>query len=110
MDAGERTQRGVRVLGDLGVAGPGARPIGGPTQRRAFVVLVAHRNQTTTIDQLVEACWPGGDAPKRAEHNARTYVHRLRTALGEHDDRIASPPWSCTTIRTSRSRLRTPMS
>lgn len=76
------------MLGDLAVAGPGARPLGGPTLRLAFAVIVAHRNETTTIDQLVDACWPDGETPKRAEHNVRTYVHRLRTALGEHNDRI----------------------
>jgi DNA-binding SARP family transcriptional activator/WD40 repeat protein/type II secretory pathway predicted ATPase ExeA len=84
----EMTGLQVRVLGDIAVTGSGARSVAGPTQRRVLALLTARRNEITTIDQLVDACWPDGDVPERAEHNIRTYVHRLRGALGEHDERI----------------------
>ena len=40
------------------------------------------------VDRLVDAVWPDGDAPERADRNVRTYVHRLRSALGDDGDRI----------------------
>jgi serine/threonine protein kinase/WD40 repeat protein len=80
----------VRVLGDIAVAGPGARALTGPAQRRTFALLIANRGETVSVDRLVDACWPHGDAPEQARHNMRTYVHRIRSALGDHDDRITT--------------------
>ena len=45
--------------------------------------------EVVSLDRLVEINWPGDDAPVRAEHNVRSYVHRLRVSLGsELADRI----------------------
>ena len=81
----------VRVLGHV-AAGNGARThaLGGPTQRRVFAALVARRREVVDVSALVDVCWPGAPAPDRAEHNIRTYVHRLRNALQEDGERLAT--------------------
>ena len=78
----------VRVLGQIEAGQKPSRSLGGPTQRRVFAALVARRNEFVSVGELVEICWPEDDTPGRAEHNIRTYVHRLRAALGEDGDRI----------------------
>ncbi len=77
----------VRVLGAIEVLDPAVVALGGPTQRRVFAQLAAGGGRVVSVDQLIDAVWPDG-APKRAEHNVRSYVHRLRTALGEFGGRI----------------------
>ena len=78
----------VTVLGAIGVEIDVEINLGGPTQRRTLAMLVLRANQAVSLDQLVDAMWPDGDAPDRAEHNVRTYVHRLRGALRRVGDRI----------------------
>lgn len=80
----------VRVLGQIeAVDDVGAPyPIGGPTQRRVLAALSLRRNEAVSVPYLVDAVWPDHDVPARAEHNIRTYVHRLRTALDGHGDRL----------------------
>ncbi len=81
----------VRVLGHV-EAGNGARTyaLGGPTQRRVFAALVARRREVVDVSALVEVCWPTEAPPDRSEHNIRTYVHRLRNALQEDGERLAT--------------------
>ncbi|MEM7272728.1 MAG: BTAD domain-containing putative transcriptional regulator [Actinomycetota bacterium] len=71
----------IRLLGSVEVDG-GAVPIGGRTQQRILAYLLLNRTSVVTVDTLAEVTWPI-DRPGRAEHNVRTYVHRLRSALGE---------------------------
>jgi serine/threonine protein kinase/DNA-binding winged helix-turn-helix (wHTH) protein len=78
----------VRVLGAIEVLRPVEVSLGGPTRRRALALLAFHTNQVVSLDQLIDATWPNGDTPDRAEHNVQSYVHRLRTALRESGDRI----------------------
>jgi DNA-binding SARP family transcriptional activator len=79
----------VRVLGQIEAGANGrAYPIGGPTQRRVLASLIARRGEVVDVSQLVEVSWPTGVLPDRAEHNVRTYVHRLRTALRDVGGRI----------------------
>ena len=78
----------IQVLGTVDVLEPAGVAVGGPTQRRVLSALLLQPNQVVSIDQLVDCVWPHDGAPERAEHNVRTYVHRLRTALGEAGDRI----------------------
>jgi DNA-binding SARP family transcriptional activator/WD40 repeat protein len=78
----------IQVLGTIDVLDPAEVALGGPTQRRVLSALLLHSNRVVSVDQLVDAVWPDGEVPERAEHNVRTYVHRLRTALGEAGDRI----------------------
>ncbi len=78
----------IHVLGTIDVLDPAEVALGGPTQRRVLSALLLSANRVVSVDQLVDAVWPDGGVPDRAEHNVRTYVHRLRTALGEVGDRI----------------------
>lgn len=78
----------VRVLGEIEAREGQPQLLGGPTQRRVFAALVARRGATVSMAELLEICWPDDDQPERAEHNVRTYVHRLRTALGDDGERI----------------------
>ena len=78
----------VRVLGEVELAGDSSGAVGGPNQRRLLAALAIRRGEVVSLPWLVDVLWPGGDAPPRAEHNVRTYVHRLRTALGDEGDRV----------------------
>ena len=78
----------VRVLGTIDVLDPAGVVLGGPTQRRVLSMLSMHAGRVVSVDQLVDAVWPIRDVPEHAEHNVRTYVHRLRMSLNEAGDRI----------------------
>ena len=78
----------VKVLGAIDVELEQPPALGGPTQRRVLAVLALHAGEVVSVDRLVDAVWPDGDAPERADHNVRTYVHRLRSALGDDGNRI----------------------
>lgn len=74
----------VRLLGHIEVVpDEGGTPLvlGGPTLRRVLALLAIRRNEVVSLARLIEVVWPDGDPPGRAEHNVRTYVHRLRNAL-----------------------------
>ena len=62
--------------------------LGGPTQRRLLALLALRRNEAVPVSRLTEAVWPSGDLPARADHNVRTYIHRLRAALDACSDRL----------------------
>lgn len=55
--------------------------LGGPRQRRLLAALLEHRNTVVPADRLVEAVF-AGEPPPRAAATLRTYVTRLRRALG----------------------------
>jgi DNA-binding response OmpR family regulator len=84
-EADDRLQ--IRLLGAVEAItrtnGGRSQPVnvGGRTQRRVLAVLSAARPDVVSVDQLADATW-GDDLPARAEHNIRTYVSRLRAALG----------------------------
>ena len=78
----------VRVLGGVQVVSDPPLALGGPTQRRLLAALALRRNEVVSVSYLVEVIWPDGRHPDRAEHNVRTYVHRLRTALDGEGDRV----------------------
>ncbi len=79
----------VCVLGDIAAGEPGrVRSIAGPVQRRVFAALVARRNETLQMSALVDACWPNEPAPEHSEHNMRSYVHRVRRAIGDDGELI----------------------
>ena len=79
----------VRLLGQVNVV-DGGKPfaLGGKTQRRVLAALVLRRNEVVSLRYLVDLIWGSSEPPDRAEHNVRTYVHRLRTALGDQGERI----------------------
>src|SRR6266508_1671423 len=78
----------VRVLGQIEVVAAAPLTLGGPTQRRVLAVLALRRNEVVSVSHLVDVIWADGEAPERAAHDVRTYVHRLRSALGGHGDRV----------------------
>ena len=80
----------IRVLGDVSASAESDLPLGGRTQRLVLAALIARRNEAVPVAELVDVCWPDGVVPDRAEHNVRTYVHRLRSALGRDGERIAT--------------------
>ena len=57
--------------------------VGGPQQQRLLGVLLSQRGQVIETNRFVEALWPDGRAPDAAIHSVLTYIHRLRTALGD---------------------------
>ncbi len=82
------TLMGIRLLGQIEADDGAPLALAGPTQRRVLAVLALRRNEVVSVDQLVEAVWPDTDPPKKAAHNVRTYVHRLRTSLGSLGDKV----------------------
>ena len=70
------------VLGGVDAQDPGRPvPIGGPVQRRLLGVLLVHANHSVSNDRLIETLFDG-QAVEGALHALRTYVSRLRRALG----------------------------
>ncbi len=75
----------VRVLGPVGVVGAAGgtwAPLGSRSQRLILAVLAARAGETVSADVLMDALW-GDDPPRTADHTLRTYVSRLRSALGD---------------------------
>jgi DNA-binding SARP family transcriptional activator/WD40 repeat protein len=72
------------VLGSIEVRDGGRSvALGGPQQRRLLAVLLADLGQVVPVDRLVEAVWSSDAAPDGALRTTRTYVSRLRAALGD---------------------------
>ncbi|MGI9624735.1 MAG: protein kinase domain-containing protein, partial [Acidimicrobiales bacterium] len=72
----------VRVLGPIEVHGDHKLAIGGPRQRRIVAALAMHAGEVVSVDRLAEIAWADEVVPEQAERNVRTYVHRIRTAMG----------------------------
>ena len=72
----------VRLLGPTEVAREGAPvALGGPKPRALLAALALEAGRVVSVDQLVEALWPG-DPPETAAHAVQVYVSQLRKALG----------------------------
>jgi serine/threonine protein kinase/WD40 repeat protein/DNA-binding winged helix-turn-helix (wHTH) protein len=78
----------VRVLGEIEVVGDEPIALGGPTQRRVLAALALHRGEVVSVPYLIGVVWPEREPPDRAEHNVRTYVHRLRASLADDGERV----------------------
>ncbi|HEY3869755.1 MAG TPA: BTAD domain-containing putative transcriptional regulator [Actinocrinis sp.] len=72
------------ILGQLHVHDDEGRflPITGARQRTLLAALLLRANQIVSADELVEILWDG-DPPPGGANTLRTYVMRLRRALGE---------------------------
>jgi len=72
-----------RVLGAVELVGDDGRAttIGSRTQRLVLAVLLARRGGVVTVDELVDAVW-GDGPPASAVASLRTYISRLRAAVG----------------------------
>src|SRR4051794_14487777 len=73
-----------RVLGPV-EAVDGGRPValGGPQQRRLLGVLLADADHVVPVGRLVDAVWSDEEPPGMALRTTRSYVSRLRAALGD---------------------------
>jgi DNA-binding SARP family transcriptional activator len=66
--------------------GTGLR-LGSPQQRAVLAALLLHEGRQVGLDQLIGALW-GEDPPRSAAGTVRTYVFRLRAAIGEDGHRV----------------------
>lgn len=73
----------VRVLGPSSVSVDG-QPVdlGGPRQRRLLAALVLDAGEVVGADRLIERVWTNGDLPADPRRTLRTYLTRLRRAMG----------------------------
>ncbi|MFG2709919.1 BTAD domain-containing putative transcriptional regulator [Streptomyces goshikiensis] len=56
-------------------------PLGPPQQRALLAMLLCRRNTVVGLDDLIDGLW-GGEPPRSAVGTVRSYVYRLRRALG----------------------------
>jgi DNA-binding SARP family transcriptional activator len=83
----------LRVLGPIEIYNGHKLAIGGPRQRRIIAALAVQPGEVVSLDRLVDIIWAGEEMPKQAERNVRTYVHRIRQALGDDlADRLETAP------------------
>jgi YVTN family beta-propeller protein len=78
---GKRAKMDYRILGPLQVA-DGDRPVGlgGDKQRALLAILLLHRNEVVSADELIDDLW-GERPPPSAPRTLQAYVSRLRKAL-----------------------------
>jgi DNA-binding SARP family transcriptional activator len=72
----------VRLLGPI-EATREREPVrlGGPKPRALLAILALEAGRVVSVDQIVEALWPGSP-PETAAHAVQVYVSQLRKALG----------------------------
>ena len=71
-----------RILGQFEVVRDGESIVLGAAQQRALLaVFVLHRDETVSIDRLIDQLW-GERAPATAAKTVQVYVSQLRKALG----------------------------
>ncbi|MFC0110818.1 AfsR/SARP family transcriptional regulator [Kibdelosporangium aridum] len=62
--------------------------LGSPQQRAILAILLLHNGTAASPDQLIRATW-GSEAPRAAIGMVRSYVSRLRSALGPVIESVA---------------------
>ena len=83
----------IQVLGSVEANNGAEIALGGPTQRRILAMLALDAGDVVSVDRLVDAIWTEDELPANPERNIRSYVHRLRTSLGEDlADRVETAP------------------
>ena len=81
----------LRVLGEIEAHRDHKLALGGPRQRCILAALAIRHGQLMSVDRLVDVVWEGEEPPEQATTNVKTYVYRLRAALGEElADRIVT--------------------
>ena len=81
------------VLGPLAATVDGQRVnLGGPRQRRLLAALAVDAGEVVSADRLVDRLWGDGDLPADPRRTIRTYVARLRQALGNDATVVAEAP------------------
>ncbi|MEY2460099.1 MAG: hypothetical protein QOG30_1929, partial [Acidimicrobiaceae bacterium] len=79
---GPPEQLRVRLLGGLDVEGLDERTIGSRKARTLVKLLALARGAPVTAEAVVEALWPGDDAPAKPMEQIGVLVSRLRAVLG----------------------------
>jgi DNA-binding SARP family transcriptional activator/tetratricopeptide (TPR) repeat protein len=79
------------LLGPLMVADSSGQPVavGGPRLRILLAALLLHAGNPVPVGELVEMVWDGSPPP-RAVSSLRSYIRRLRRALGDDAARIVA--------------------
>jgi predicted ATPase/DNA-binding SARP family transcriptional activator len=81
-----------RVLGPVEAARNGSLlPLGGPRQRALLALLLLQPGRPVSVDRLAEELWHGAP-PNGAPTTIRSYVSRLRSALGSNATISSGPP------------------
>ena len=84
MRVGMSRRRGTlqfRILGPLEVVDAGRSiSVGGYRQRALLAVLLLHRNEVVSPDQLIDSLW-GEEPPATAGKTLQVYVSQLRKIL-----------------------------
>lgn len=76
----------IQLLGPVHASVDGVvAELGGPRQRRLLAVLAMHAGEPVGTSGIIDAVWPEGDLPSDPRETLRTYVSRLRRALGGSD-------------------------
>jgi predicted ATPase/DNA-binding SARP family transcriptional activator len=71
------------VLGPVSAVREGeVLPLGGPRQRALLALLLLQPGRVISTDRLIDEIW-AGEPPRGAERTLRSYVSRLRAALGD---------------------------
>lgn len=92
----------IRVLGPVDVlTTEGAAAIGGHHARTLLAALALSANHSASIDRLSQIIW-GDQPPPSRDNTLQTYVHRLRSLVGE--DRIKAQDHSYE-LRVTREEL-----
>jgi len=74
----------VLVLGPIGARVDGELvDLGGPRQRRLLAALAVEPGTSVGFDRVVDRVWAGDDLPNDPRRTLRTYLTRLRQALGD---------------------------
>ena len=74
----------IQVLGPVELRDNGTEvPVGGPRQRRLLAALVVNAGKVVSVERLIDAVWAGDEPPDGAARTMRTYVSRLRAAMGD---------------------------
>ena len=82
MEEASRSSVAFRVLGPVAAQRDGEPlPLGGPRQRALLSLLLLEAGRPVAADRLIDELWTGAP-PDGAEGTLRTYVSRLRVALG----------------------------
>jgi predicted ATPase/DNA-binding SARP family transcriptional activator len=87
----ERAHIDFRLLGAVEADRDGVRlPVGGPRQQSLLSLLLLEADRPVRVDRLIDELWAGAP-PDGADVTLRSYVSRLRAALGEDAAITASP-------------------
>ena len=80
-----------RILGSLEIEDSAGSPlqVPGPKQRSLLALLLIHANDVLSKDRIIDALW-GDEAPSGALNSLRFHISKLRSALGDDQERLAT--------------------